>query len=135
MINYQSAVNSHLTPKIYVVQAISNSVDEPALIRINQDKVFNNFNLTNFNSINSNTQAKNDDHVITKAYIDQFPQVFERNRRGLSIDFYNESSDKVRNIQDNDFNANKLTNFDSITVITNPNSNIALSNKKNYNDQ
>ena len=85
-INYQPAVNEHLTPKIYV----DNSIDEPSLVRRNQENDLNNYNLTNINSITLNTQAVNDNQVITKAYVDQFHQENERSRRNLGIDFYNE---------------------------------------------
>ena len=43
-----------------------------------------------------NTQAVNDNEVITKAYVDQFHQENERSRRDLGIDFYNESSTILR---------------------------------------
>ena len=65
-IDYQPAVNEHLTPKIYVDKAIH----EPSLVRNNQDNDFNNNNLTNINSITLNTQAVNDDQVFTKTYVD-----------------------------------------------------------------
>ena len=68
--------------------------------------VFINNNLKNINSITLNTQAVNDNEVITKAYIDQFHQENERSRRDLGIVFYDDSSDIVKNNQDNDFNEN-----------------------------
>ena len=91
-VNYQPAVNKHLTPKIYV----DNAIDESSLDRINQDNNFNNDNLTKINSITLNTQAVNDIQVITKAYVDQFHQKNERSRRVLGIDFYNETNDLVK---------------------------------------
>ena len=57
-----------------------------------------------------NKPAKNDNEVITKAYVDQFHQEKERSRRDLGIDFYDESSDLVKNNQGNDFNKNKIIN-------------------------
>ena len=42
-----------------------------------------------------NQQAENVNEVITKAYVDQFHQENERSRRGLGLDFYDESSDIV----------------------------------------
>ena len=80
---------SHLTPKLYV----DNAVDESSLVRSNQDTNFNNYNLTNINSITLNSQAVNENQVITKVYVDQFHQENERSRRDLGIDFYDESSD------------------------------------------
>ena len=114
---------------------IDNSIDEISLVRNNQDNDFNNNNLTNINSITLNTQAENDNEVITKAYVDQFHQENERSRRDLGIDFYNESSDLVKNNQDNNFNDNKLTNLDSIQVNRNPTLDDELSNKKYIDDE
>ena len=51
-----------------------------------------------------NTQAINDSQVITKAYVDQFHQENEQSRRDVGIDFYDESSDILKNNQDNDLN-------------------------------
>ena len=61
---------SHLTAKLYV----DNAIDESSLVRNNQDNDFNIHNLTNISSITLNTQAVDDNHVITKAYVDQFHQ-------------------------------------------------------------
>ena len=82
-----------------------------------------------------NKQAENDNEVITKAHVDQFHQENERSRRDVGLDFYNESSDLVKNNQDNDLNDNKLTNIDSITVNQNPTSDNELSNKKYIDDE
>ena len=125
-VNQLPQINSHLTAKLY----LDNRIDEPSLVRNNQDNDFNNNNLTNINSITLNTQAVNDNQVITKAYVDQFHQENERTRRDLGIDFYDESSDKVKNNQDNDFNNNKLTNINSITINNNPIDDNHVSNKK-----
>ena len=114
---------------------VDNTVDESSLVRNNQDNDFNNNNLTNIYSITLNTQAVNDNEVITKAYVDQFHQENERSRRDLGIDFYNESNDLVRNNQDNNLNDRKLTNIDSITVNRNPTSDNELSNKKYIDDE
>ena len=75
----------------------------------------------------------NDNQVITKAYVDQFHQENEGSRRDLGIDFYNESSDIVKNNQDNDLNDNKFTNIKSITINNNPTDVNHVCNKK-YND-
>ena len=82
-----------------------------------------------------NTQAVNDNQVITKAYVDQFHQENERSRQDVGLDFYDESSDLVKNNQDNNFSDNKLTNIDSITVNINPSSDNELSNKKYVDDE
>ena len=75
-------------------------------MRNNKDNDFGNYNLTNINSITLNKQAKNDNEIITKAYVDQFHQENERSRRDVGLDFYSESIDLVKNNQDNDFNDN-----------------------------
>ena len=113
---------------------VDNAVDEPSLVRNNQDNDFNNNNLTNINSITLNTQAVNDNQVITKAYVDQFHQENERSRRDVGLDFYDESSDLVKNNQDNDLNDKKLTTLDSITIIRNPILDNEVSNKIKYID-
>ena len=114
---------------------IDNSINENTIVRNNKDNDFGNYNLTNINSITLNKQAENDDEVITKAYVDQFHQENERSRRDLGIDFYNESSDLVKNNQDNDFNDNKLTNISSITINNNPTDNNHVCNKRYIDDE
>ena len=69
-VNQWPQIDSHLTPKLYVV----NSIDEPSLVRINKDNDFGNYNLTNINSITLNNPAVNDNQVITKSYVDQYHQ-------------------------------------------------------------
>ena len=91
-VNYQPAVNEHLTPKVYV----DNAINELTLVRNNKDNDFANYNLTNINSITLNTQAVNDNQVITKAYVDQFLQENEPSRRDVGLDFFDESNDSVR---------------------------------------
>ena len=124
-VNYQPAVNEHLTPKI----------DELSLVRNNQDNDFNNNILTNINSITLNTQAVNDNKVITKVYVDQFHQENERSRRDEGIDFYNESYDLIKNNRDNDLNDKKLLNLDSVVVNREPRSENELANKTYIDDE
>ena len=114
---------------------VDSAIDQPSLVRNNQDNDFNNNNLTNIKIITLNTQAIDDNQVITKAFVDQFHQENERSRRDLGIDFYNESNELVKNNQDNDFNDNKLTNIDSIQVNRNPISDNEVSNKKYIDDE
>ena len=114
---------------------VDNSIDETSLIRNNKDNDFGNHNLTNKNSITLNKQAENDNEVLTKAYVDQFHNDNERNRRDLGIDFYNESSNLVKNNQDNDFNDNKLTNLDSIIINRIPTLDTEVPNKKYIDDE
>ena len=110
-------------------------IDQPSLVRNNQDNDFGNYNLTNINSITLNKQAENDNEVIKKAYVDQFRQENERSRRDLGIDFYSESDDILKNNQDNDLNDKTLTNLDSITINRNPTSDNEVSNKKYVDDE
>ena len=130
-VNQLPQIDSHLTAKLYV----DTEIDQQSVVRNNQDNDFGNYNLTNINSITLNKQAENDNEVITKFYVDQFHQENERSRRDLGIDFYDESSDLVKNNQDNDFNDNKLTNINSITVNRNPNLDNEVTNKKYVDDQ
>ena len=117
--------------KIYV----DNSIDEVSLFRNNKDIDFGNYKLTNINSITLNKQAENDNEVITKAYVDQFHQEKEISRRDLGIDFYDESSNLLKNNQDNDFNDNKLTNINSITINRKPTLDSELANKKDVDNE
>ena len=129
--NQLPQIDSHLTAQLYV----DNAIEETSLVRNNQDNDFNINNLTNRKSITLNTQAVNDNEVITKAYVDQFHQENERSRRDLGIDFYDESSDIVKNNQDKNLNDKKLTNINSITINNNPNDNNHVSNKKYIDDE
>ena len=130
-VNQLPQIDSHLTAKLYV----DTEIDQSSLVRNNQDNDFGNYNLTNINSIAVNKQAENDNEVITKAYVDQFHQENERSRRDVGLSFYNEEADLVKNNQDNDFNNNKITNIDSITINNNPTDDNHVSNKKYIDDE
>ena len=130
-VNQLPQIDSHLTAKLYV----DNSINQVSLVRNNKDNDFNNNNLTNINSITLNKQAVNDNEVITKAYVDQFHNDNERNRRNIGLSFYNEEADLVKNNQDNDLNDNKLTNLDSITINRNPIQDNEVTNKKYIDDE
>ena len=123
--------DSHLTAKLYVV----NAIDEISLVRNNKGNDFGNYNLTNINSITLNKQAEIDNEEMRKAYVDQFHNDNESNRRDLGINFYDESVDLVKNNHDKDFNDNKLKNINSITINTNPSSDNEVSNKKYIDDE
>ena len=125
-VNQWPQIDSHSTAKLYV----DTEIDQSSTVRKNQDNDFNKYNLTNINSITLNKQSENDNEVITKAYVGQFHQENERSRQDVGLDFYDESSDLVKNNQDNDFNNKKLTNIDSITSNRNPTSDNELSNQK-----
>ena len=128
--NQLPQIDSHLTAKLY----LDNSIDEPSLVRNNQDKDFNNHNLNDIKSITQNTQAVNDNQVITKTYVDQIHQTNERSRRDLGIGFYIESNDLVKNNQDNDLKNKNLTNTNSVTINSNPTDDNHVLNKKYVDD-
>ena len=65
--------------------------------------------------------------------MDQFQQENERSRQDLGMDFYNESSDLVKNNQDNNLNDEQLTSLDSFTVNRDPSSDNDLANRKTLN--
>ena len=113
---------------------VANAIDEQSLVRKNEDNDFDNHNLNNKNSITLKKQAEGDNEVITKAHVDPFHQENERTRRDLGKDFYDESSDLVKNNQDNDFNDNKLLNLDSVSVNRTPSSDNEVANKKHVDD-
>ena len=129
-VNQWPQIDSHLTPRLYV----DNAINETSLVGNNKDNEFGNYNLTNMNNITLKTQAVNDNQVITKAYVDQFHQENERSRRNFGLDFYDESSYLVKNIQDDDLNDKKLTILDSITINRNPTSDNEVSIKKYIDD-
>ena len=111
-VNQLPQIDSHLTAKLYV----DNSKDESSLVRNNQDNDIGNYNLTNKNSITLNKPAQNDNEVITKAHVDQFHQENERSRRDVGLVFFDESSDLVKNNQDNYLNDITITKVDSVKV-------------------
>ena len=130
-VNQLPQIDSNLTAKLYV----DTEIDQSSIVRTNRDNDFGNYNLTNINSITLNTQAENDNEVITKAYVDQFHQENERSMRDLGINFYNESSNLVKDNQDKNFKNNKLTKINSITINKNPTDYNHVSNKKYVDDQ
>ena len=73
--------------------------------------------------------------IPTKAYIDSLHEENERSRRDLGIDFYNESTDLVKNNQNNNMNNKKLIILDSIQVNRTPISDNEVTNKKYVDDE
>ena len=105
--NKMPAFPEYLTPKIYVHYAISESpllgLDPDEKLNLDeQDSLLLNFTLTLPNTIIE---------LPTKSYVDSLHEN-SRNRRDLS---------SVFNDQDNEFDNNKLTNLDSVSVNRNPN--------------
>ena len=110
-VNQLPQIDSHLTAKLYVDNAISE-----LLSYVNE-----------LHEVNRNKQIVNDIEVISKIDVDQ-----ENERTRRDVDKLN---DIVKNNQDNDFNDNKLTNIDSIQVNRNPSLDNELANKKYIDDE
>ena len=109
---------------------VDNIINESSLLRLDPNETLdlNNQDSILFNS--SKTSPITILEIPTKAYIDSLHEENERSRRGLGIDFYNESSGLVKNNQDKDFNDNKLTNINSITINNPASDDNHVSNKK-----
>ena len=124
-VNYQPAVNEHLTPKVYVDSAI----DETSLLGLDPNEKLD---LDNQDSIILNSTLTSPKKIIeipTKAFIDSLHEEKERSRKDLGVDFHDESSDLLKNNQDNDLNDNQLTNLESLVVNREPSSDNELANK------
>ena len=130
-VNQLPQIDSHLTAKLYV----DNAIDESSLLRLDSNEILE---LDNQDSIILNsilTSPEKKIEISTKAFIDSLHEGNERSRRDLGIDFYDESTDLVKKNQDNDFNDNKITNIDSITVNRNPCLDNEVTNKKYIDDE
>ena len=122
--NSMPAVREHLTPSHYVDQAILYHVDEKTILRLDpetikldqQDSIFLNSTLTSTKTITE---------LSTKSYVDSLHES-SRNRSDLS---------SVFNDQVNEFDNNKLTNLDSITINGDPNLSTELANKNYIDDE
>ena len=101
-INYNPAVDSHLTTIKHVV----NAIDEKSLVCNNKDNDFSTHDLANIKSNSLKSQAVNYNDGHTKSYADQFKQVNEQSRRGVGLDFFDKSSDLVTHFRDHGFNDN-----------------------------
>ena len=117
-------IPEHLTAKIYVDNALFDGVKEHSLSRLHPDEKLN---LDEQDSILLNSTLTLPNTIIelpTKSYVDSLHES-SRNRRELL---------SVFNDQDNEFDNNKITNLDSVTVKRNPTSNTEVSNKKYVDD-
>ena len=118
------AVAEHSTAKYYVDNAIFCSVHEPSLLRLDPDEKLQldeQFSIV----LNSTlTTPKTILELPTKPYVNSLHRI-NRNRRDLS---------SVFNDQDNEFDNNKLTNLDSVTINRNPISDNEVSNKNFVDD-
>ena len=123
-VNSMPAAREHLTPKYYVDHAIFCNVDESSLLRLDRDEKLN---LDEQYSIVLNStlaSPKTIKELPTKSYVDSLRES-SRNRRNLPSVFKD---------QDNEFDNNKLTNLDSVSVNREPSSDIELANKKHVDD-
>ena len=114
------AVAEQVTAKYCVDNAVFYGVDESSLLRLEPDgklKLDEQGSITLSSTLIS---PKTMIEIPTKSYVDSLDES-SRNRRDVS---------PVLNGQDNDFDNNKLTNSDIVTVIRNPNLDNELSNKK-----
>ena len=95
-VNQLPQIDSHLTAKLYVDDAFSNTVDESSLLRLDPNEEVN---IDEQNSIILNSTLASPKTIIEippKAYIDSLHEENERPRRDLGIDFYDESNTLVR---------------------------------------
>ena len=117
--------------KIYV----DDKLDDPIIIKNTDHVDFNDKFLNNLSGIGVNEMPTWGNEVTPKLYVDNVIKdvvsyidnlhEINRNKRDLSSVFTD---------QDNEFDNNKLTNLDSITVNRNPNLDNELSNKKYVDD-
>ena len=124
-VNSMPAVREQLTPKYYVDRAISYWLDEISLLRLDPDEKLK---LDEQDSITLNSSLMSPKTTIelpTKSYVDSLHKI-TRNRRDLS---------SVFNDQDKEFDNNKLTNLDSVSVNRDPSSDNELTNKKYLDDE
>ena len=94
--NQLPQIDSHLTAKLYVDNAISDSTDESSLLRLDPDEKLK---LDEQNSVLLNPSLTSPTTIIelhTKSYVDSLHGENERPRRDLGLDFYDESSTLVR---------------------------------------
>ena len=124
-VNSCPAIPEHLTAKIYVDNAISYSVDESSMLRLDPDEKLK---LDEQDSIFLNSTLTSPKTIIKlpiESYVDSLHEN-SRKKRDLS---------PVFDDQDNEFDNNKLTNLDSVSVNRNPSSDKELVNKKYLDDQ
>ena len=123
-VNSYPTLDEQLTPKFYVDNFVLNNVDEASLLRLDPKGKIHYGKLDSIFVNSSITSPRTIIELPTKSYVDSLHES-SRNRRDLS---------SVFNDQDNEFDNNKLTNLDSVTVNRNPNSDDELSNKKYVDD-
>ena len=123
-INSYPTLDAELTSKIYVDHFVLDCVDEVSLLRLDPKGKIHYGKLDSIFVNSSITSTRIVIELPTKSYVDSLHEI-NRDRRDLS---------SVFNDQDSEFDNNKLTNLDSITVNRNPNLDNELSNKKYVDD-
>ena len=124
-INSLPAVRENLTPKFYVDEVISRSVDESSLLRLDPNEKLKIDDQDSIIFKSTLTSQKTILKIPTKSYLDSFHEN-SRNRRDLSSLF---------NDQDSGLDKNCLTNLDSVSVNGNSSSESELSNRKYVEDE
>ena len=145
-VNQLPQIDSHLTAKLYVDNAISDGVDESSLLRLDSDEKLKQDSIILISTLTSTKTPielptknyvdnkffdpiiiKNTDHVefndksldnVRFIQVNQWPQIDAHSKPRLYVDNAIDEPSLVRNNQDNDFNTNNLTNLNSITLIT-----------------
>ena len=104
------AHREHLTPKFYVDEAISHSVNESSLLSLDASEILKPDEQDTINPNSTLTTPKTIFETPTKSYNDSLHKK-SRNKRDLS---------SVFNYQENEFDNNILTMLDSISVNRKP---------------
>ena len=120
-VNHYPTLDEQLTPKFYVDNFVYDRVDEATLLRLDPKEMLHLDGKLDSIFLNSSfTSPRTLIELPTKSNVDSLHEI-NRDRRDLS---------SVFNDQDSEFDNNKLTNLDSITVNRNPNLDNEQSNKK-----
>ena len=134
-------LNSTLTSPKTILEVptenyVDNKVNDPSKVKNTDHVDFNDKYIDNFSWIKVNHMPTVEENLTPKLYVDNaIHQIIGytnglheiiRNRRDLS---------SVFNDQVNEFDNNKLTNLDSVTVNRNPNLDNELANKKYIDDE
>ena len=119
-VNSYPTLDAQLTSKFYVDNFVLDNVDEASLLRLDPKSDIHFGKLDSIFVNSSITSPRTIIELPTKSYVDSLHEI-NRDRRDVS---------SVFNDQDNEFDNNKLTNLDSITVNRDPNLDNELSNKK-----
>ena len=124
-VNSYPTLEEQLTPNFYVDHLTYGVVDEQSLLRLDpKEKLLLDGKLDSIFPNSSLTSPRTLIELPSKSYVDSLHES-SRNRRDLSLVFID---------QDNEFDNNKLTKLDSITVNRNHSSDNELSSKKYVDD-